>query len=523
MPLGKEYEPFGAYVLVERLAAGGMAEVFLARQRGQNERTVVVKRMHASINADPDARARFLDESRVATLMTHPNIVRVLDVGIHAGAYFMVMEWLLGWELREILERAHARASLLPVRIAVKLAFDAATGLAAAHDFRTADGVALNLVHRDIGPRNLFVTADGVLKVLDFGLAKSSLQRRHTEPHVVMGTYGYIAPEQLTGGVVDRRTDVFSLGVVLHELLTGKPLFARGSPQDVITSMLEAPILPPVRDSGPLDGGLVAIVMRMVQRRQEWRFADAAQVARELGAWLAQAGAPSEPEVAEHMTALFAGSGRDPVAAGVDDLTTVPDMPGVHVAVSRWADELAPPAPAPEPVRQTQAIVAGSRHPRWPQALGAAVITVVLGLVAGWYFWKPQAPPPAPARVEAPDVAREAPPSIVAPAAVVIEPPAQAAPPVHRPAVKTKHNSKPRPAEPTTAAVVGTGRLTLDARPWANVYLGRVLLGPTPLVERELPAGVTSLRLVDPVTGREQVIVVEIPSGGDVRRVVERQ
>ena len=523
MPISKEYIAFGPYVLVERLAVGGMAEVFLARERGAGERTVVVKRMHAATSADDDARARFLDESKLATLLQHPNIVRVHEVGMHDGAYFMALEWLVGWELREVIDRTREMHAPLPVAIAVKLARDAARGLGAAHAARSPDGTPLSLVHRDVSPRNLFVTADGVVKILDFGIAKSKLRTRQTGAQVVVGTLGYMAPEQVDAGVVDQRSDVFSLGVVLHELLTGEPLFGRGDLQAIVHATIEAPIAAPVRSDGALHGDVVAVVMRALQRDPRLRYQEAFAFEEALQRLLDTLGEPSDHAVGDALTELFRGSAQ---------ATPQEAHASAHVAVSRWADELATAVtpgeripvdlatPAPKPVKRRSRLWFG---------LSALAVVTVIGAI-----WKvelasvpaPVAPPPAPAAEK---------PAEEPPARPTEEPPTG---PPKRPRKSAKlrittapkpppprTEPAPRPEPPPPAApepVRQSGRLTLDARPWANVYLGATFLGPTPLVERVVPAGRVTLRLVDPVSGRSQDVVVDIPANGEVRRVVRR-
>src|SRR5271154_3363052 len=225
----------GPYEIHSLLGAGGMGEVYRARDT-RLDRDVAIKVLPAALTTDTDRLRRFEQEARTIAALSHPNILGIHDIGAHDGAPFLVSEFLEGQTLREKLE-----AGALPVRRAIEYALGIAQGLAAAHE--------KGIVHRDLKPENVFVTRDGRVKVLDFGLAK--LVRREesheagvtltspaTLPGMVMGTVGYMSPEQVRGEPSDARSDIFSFGAVLYEMLTGKRAFKRATSAETMTAIL---------------------------------------------------------------------------------------------------------------------------------------------------------------------------------------------------------------------------------------------------------------------------------------------
>ena len=212
----------GRYELVARLATGGMGEIFLARLSGEGgfERRVVVKRLLPELVPAGQYVQMFLDEARLAARLTHPNVCEVHELGVDQGQYFIVMPYLEGVPFSRVMRRqGDARAHL---RLVAGALAQACTGLHHAHELTDDAGVPIGVVHRDVSPSNLFVTADGVVKVLDFGIAKARIATSVTEKGMLKGKLAYMSPEQLGDGPIDRRSDVFCLGIVLHEALTGR-------------------------------------------------------------------------------------------------------------------------------------------------------------------------------------------------------------------------------------------------------------------------------------------------------------
>ena len=273
---------FGPYEIMAVLGAGGMGEVYRAHDERLG-REVAIKVLPPELAADPDRLRRFEQEARAASALNHPNILTVYDVGAHEGAPYLVTELLEGESLRERL-----RNGALPARKAVELAAQVCAGLAAAHE--------KGIVHRDLKPENLFVTSDGHVKILDFGIAKLAAPKVReglegpatevdaTEAGMMLGTLGYMSPEQVRGLRCDHRTDIFAFGCVLYEMLSGKRAFSGETAADTITAILS-------KDPAPLDGpssavppGLQGIVQRSLEKRSEDRFSSAHDLALALNA-----------------------------------------------------------------------------------------------------------------------------------------------------------------------------------------------------------------------------------------------
>jgi serine/threonine-protein kinase len=228
------------YVFVKHLAEGGMADVFLARDVGTTPpRLVVVKRLLADLKSQKDHVAMFLDESDLAMRLVHPNIVRAYDRGSTKDGPFLVLEYLAGYDLDLVIERLKQTGGQMPWELAVRVITAVARGMAHAHELTGNDGKPLNLVHRDLTPSNVFLTFDGLVKVLDFGIARAEARRTRTSTGMLKGKARYLAPEQIQGLPVDGRVDEFALGAALFETLTLKPLFQGDNELAVIHAILE--------------------------------------------------------------------------------------------------------------------------------------------------------------------------------------------------------------------------------------------------------------------------------------------
>ncbi len=224
-------DKIGRYAIIGRLATGGMAEIFLGRISGPSgfERLVVIKRALPNLASNPSFVAMFLDEARTVARIRHPNVVQVHELGEGDDHLFLAMEYLEGESVQGLLRRLHKVGEKLDPTLAMHIAAEACRGLDAAHNLEDDDGRPLGVVHRDVSPQNLFVTYDGMVKVLDFGIAKASDRSAQTEPGTVRGKFAYMSPEQCMGQSLDRTSDVFALGIVLHEMLTQQRLFKRKS------------------------------------------------------------------------------------------------------------------------------------------------------------------------------------------------------------------------------------------------------------------------------------------------------
>ena len=281
-------ERLGSYSILAAIGSGGMGEVYRARDT-RLDRDVAIKVLPAHLAADEAARARFEREAKAVAALSHPNILAVYDVGLDRGLAFVVMELLEGETLRDRLNGAGSGsgAAGLPIRKAIQIGVDLANGLAATHDRQ--------IVHRDLKPENIFVANDGRVKILDFGLALHSGPTRamdaptqmRTDPGTVMGTVGYMAPEQVKGLTVDHRADVFSLGCVLYEMASGRRAFARDTAAETMTAVLRDDPPDLTRDSHALPAAFEPLVRHCLEKRPEERF----QSARDLAFALQSVGA----------------------------------------------------------------------------------------------------------------------------------------------------------------------------------------------------------------------------------------
>jgi serine/threonine-protein kinase len=284
-----EARRFGKYTLVAKLATGGMAEIFLARLHGDGgfEKLVCIKRILPHLAKDPQFVSMFLDEARVAARISHPNVCQVFELGEWQRQYYIAMEYLEGVPLS-----VFRRTDFYPVppdpRLVAGFAVQACEGLHHAHQLKRADGELLGVVHRDMSPQNLFATTDGIVKVLDFGIAKVQDANSKTSTGAVKGTYAYMAPEQLRNEKIDRRVDVWAIGVVLWETLAQTHLFKRDTEFLTFEAITKLPIpnICDIRpDVPPLFGDTIA---RALSRNPDDRFASA----RALGEAIAQAVGP---------------------------------------------------------------------------------------------------------------------------------------------------------------------------------------------------------------------------------------
>lgn len=269
--------------IVTRLAKGGMGVVYVGlREEGHFRRLYAVKRLHAHLSDDAAFRAMFLDEARIAGLVQHPNVVGVLDVGEDHEGPFMVMEYIDGVNLAELIDAANARGIAIPMQIAVRIAKEVARGLGAVHELTTHDGEKLHLVHRDLSPQNVLLGFDGSVRITDFGIAKALGRLTHTGAGTLKGKLAYASPEQMLCLPLDRRSDLFSLAVVVHEMLTGRQLYGNMSDNDGSRRLLhDAP--PDVGEERPdAPPELTELLFRLLAKDREQRPASADEVHQEL-------------------------------------------------------------------------------------------------------------------------------------------------------------------------------------------------------------------------------------------------
>jgi serine/threonine protein kinase len=303
----------GPHVICLELASGGMATVYLARKLGDPPQFVALKAIHRHLAERRDFVEMFVDEARISSRLHHPNICEVYDLEAADGTYFLAMEFLLGETLMSVFRRTARRASSDlegHAALAVRLIADACAGLHAAHELRGPDGGVLNVVHRDVSPENVFVTYSGVTKVMDFGLASAAHQTHCTRTGIIKGKFGYVAPEQLSGLKADRRADVWSLGVVAWELLTGRRLFQRDSDPETLAAVATSSIIAPSTMRPGLPKRIDEPVLRALERNRSNRYATAQEFGRELLAACPDAASLSQANVADRMADWFTDDRR---------------------------------------------------------------------------------------------------------------------------------------------------------------------------------------------------------------------
>lgn len=274
----------GKYRIVRDVGIGGMAQVFLAQREGPEgfAKPYVIKRILPEYSQDEQFAQMFVVEAKVAAMMHHPNIVHVFDFEIEDGNYYLVMEYVAGASLANIMRANRRRGTPLGPHIAVEIGAAVAHALAYAHELSLPDGKPLELVHRDISPGNVLISRDGAVKLADFGVVKTAMTG--TVVGVVNGKWSYMSPEQITGQAIDQRSDLFSLGIVLYEVITGQRLFRAENPAATASRVLNMPIRRPSTIMPDLDPRLDHIIMTMLERDPQRRYHTAAALAADLEA-----------------------------------------------------------------------------------------------------------------------------------------------------------------------------------------------------------------------------------------------
>lgn len=269
--------PFGQYRLLEKVAIGGMAELFKAKQMGLEgfQRIVAVKRILPHLASNSDFVTMFIDEAKLAAQLNHPNIVHIYDLGKTDEAYFIAMEYVEGRDLRSIMKESEPLGKTIPLSAAVYIAKKLCSALHYAHTAKDSDGKPMKLVHRDVSPQNILISSSGEVKLVDFGIAKAASKASHTQSGALKGKLLYMSPEQAWGKTLDGRSDIFSLGIVLFEMLTGRKLFYGDSEMSIIERVREAklPDFEQYRDIIPPQ--LEKIIRKALEKDPDRRYRDA--------------------------------------------------------------------------------------------------------------------------------------------------------------------------------------------------------------------------------------------------------
>jgi TonB family protein len=486
--------PFGQYDLIAPIATGGMAEVFKARMRGVEgfQKIVAIKRILPHLTDNDEFVTMFIDEAKLAAQLQHPNIIHIYDLGKLERSYYIAMEYIDGKDLRSILRVLDEKQRRLPLGLALYIASRLCEALDYAHRRRDMQGREMALVHRDVSPQNVLISFDGDIKLCDFGIAKAASKASHTRAGALKGKLQYMSPEQAWGKDLDHRSDIFSVGLVLYDMLTGRKAFA-GDSELSILEQVRSPHIATARDVDPaIPPEVERVVLKALKENREERYQTAGEMAVDLNAIL-QSLRPA-PGAGELGTFLTEQAGRDratgaPAAPASRPATTPPpprEAPPVVLPKSKPAP---PPAPVPAHFDVSEVI---SPQRKFPVALVAGVAVVVVAVVLAIIFLAREkkttgdagvtpTPPlaaavgtaiasatgatPVPGGVETSTPVPTAQPAVLPTQAPVIRP--------------TEAPTRPA-AAPTVAAVAPTARATATALPQVAV--------PTPVAEPPTPA-----------------------------------
>ncbi len=537
-----------------------MAEVFLARQDGPQgfAKTVVIKKILPHYGQDQAFVQMFLNEARLAALINHPNVVSIYELGEDAMAetYYMAMEYIDGCNLKRLAQGAYEQHRPISPSIAARLVADAAAGLDFAHSLKGEGQKPLNIVHRDVSPENILITYSGLVKVVDFGIAKAAYSETKTRTGQIKGKISYMSPEQVLAKEIDRRTDVWALGVTLYWLLTSTKPFRGENEAQVIHQILsiEPPALPP-----NIPAELQRILGKALAKNPDERYASAASLQADLERWLSSAGQNvNASTVALYMSELFPES-TDPdrlltraiLSGELRQMLGQQNTPSRSLAGENRKTSLSRTITAdrPEPRRQSRrmALLAGLLLLFLVGGVGAFIWHqdhAESGDQAGSVATGPDAVEPnptlpviqpvvAPTGPVTPPVPHPVTPIVVAPTGTptlpvkpVVSPTgpshpgrAHVRPPHVRPVVPVpnpnprdvEHNEEPPPEPPEPRGP--PGRLVIRVLPWASVFIDGRMVGTTPFEPIDVPAGRHRVELINDELHVKRVINVDVKSG----------
>jgi serine/threonine-protein kinase len=352
----------GRYEIVKRLTSGGMAELLLGRARGMSsfERHVVIKRIHTALARDPRFVQMFLEEARLAASLHHQNIVQVHDVGEQDGEYFFAMEYVHGEDLRKLHAQAARRKEQIPLEVVLAIVMAAAAGLHHAHEQRGPNLEPLDLVHRDVSLANILCGYDGSVKLLDFGLAKAAMRSVKTRTGSLKGKAEYMSPEQCMGRPLDRRSDLFALGIVLYELITARRLFKAANDFMSMSAIVGGDIPPPSTHRGGLPAGLDELVLRALARTREQRFSTAEEMRAALEQLAYDAGLRTSTKLLADYMHLAFGDKPEPWRSDLVGSAPSPDDDDAGGVVHAPDDPVPNSGRAATPIALAQAMAEGS-------------------------------------------------------------------------------------------------------------------------------------------------------------------
>ncbi|HRE91633.1 MAG TPA: serine/threonine-protein kinase, partial [Myxococcota bacterium] len=332
--------PFGKYTLIRKIALGGMAEIFKARSGGAEgfEKEVVVKRILPHFSEDEAFVKMFIDEASITSKLQHPNIVQIFDFDLCEGSYYIAMELIEGVDLKKVIDVGIKSGKPLSVAQCVWILIDLSKGLHYAH-VKEYKGQPLNIVHRDISPHNAMVSYNGDVKLMDFGIAKAAQRSTKTMAGTVKGKVAYMSPEQARGKPLDGRSDLFALGIMLWEMLTGKRLFLGDSDFETLTNVLKSEPPPPSQLNPKVPADLDNIILKALKKDRDERWPNVEAFQRELTRWYYSNVTDLEGEsLKKYLHELFA-----------DDIRKLKELNDADAMASGGKPAAAAPAPAAKP------------------------------------------------------------------------------------------------------------------------------------------------------------------------------
>jgi serine/threonine-protein kinase len=486
---------FGRYRVLRTLAFGGMAQILLAEDPRMG-RLVVLKRILPHYAQQHEFVQFFIHEGRLGQRLIHPNLVQTLEAGQVGEVPYIALEYLRGKPAIEVLRHAARQGVEVPLGVAVRIVADAARGLHHAHTAVDTEGRPLNVVHRDVTPHNLYVCTDGSTKVLDFGIAKAASQLHHTRTGTIKGKFAYLAPEQIKGDSIDHRVDVFALGIVLHELLTLKPLFRGQNDAETLQRVLSMEVFAPERIRRVVPPGLGAVALRALQRDRERRLPSAQALADSIEAVAMAEGIDASPQAVRALLDQLFPNPEDlgepesqaprvspaeltPLPGGIQQPETPPHGESVLEQTNVPLEVTELPT-RPTPMRSVARDVSGThtqrarRKARAGKAallVASASMVLALALTSTTCFQKLAAPREPLPEAKAPPSARSAPQGVGGGPTQELEPPPSA--PVFNPTVIEA------PAEATLRIQTdGAPSFTVDGKPVRPASDGALHLSP---------------------------------------------
>jgi serine/threonine-protein kinase len=528
----------GDYELIYELKSGGMGNVYLARKRGTGgfEKLLAIKTIRKELSSRSELRTMFLDEAQLLSRIEHPAVAQVYDFGEQDETLFLAMEYVPGISFADLV------AMGTPAPVTLRLIAEVCRALHAAHELQDLEGRALEIVHRDVSPDNLMLSFDGHVKVLDFGIAlMRGRQAPVTEYGTIKGKPPYLSPEQVKGERVDRRADIWSVGVVLWELLAGVPLFRGASIFEVALAVNQQEIAPPSAHAGQLPEGLDAIVLRALERDVSVRYQSAQEMADDLLAVASSIAAPSSSDFAtmalkaereqhrQWLRDVLGGHEPESPQGRPTGMLTVPAEP--------LDEEAERPLPAAEvaPAGDSSPLPAAASTSRGRVAV-MGLLLLLLG-TGGWFLTRDKEAPIAvqpatdAATLASIDVTAHFDAALVTPDAAPIDAAPAGADARRRVSTTTRprppkdpppRDPPPRDPPEDPPATAGVGTITIAAEPYALVRVDGEEIGATPLFKKKFPAGTHVVELIHPDTGKVRLRKTVKLTDGSHANVIDR-